>query len=313
MHDLIKLYRIYNPSGQEFKMTQHVQEKLDQLGIKDYQVDPNGQIYRFNEGVPLVSAHLDSVSKSRPKGIHLDYEKGIIRGTNNIGADDKNGIWIVLRLLELRPDLSFIFSVEEEVGGKVNELPLDQLKVPYALIFDRKGASDIIGVKNDYCCEDLENEIYRLGTDYGFKPCLGVLSDCDVLYQYVPCVNLSCGYHLAHTEKEYTVISELDNSFRFGLHLIDNIPLDIEYEIAEVTYPGYSSYFADWLCVCGQVNDVDEWKCTDCDTSFWEGMALEFTDDDEDLDWCPRCGELHSDPEYCTWCEFDTFKHFNVG
>ena len=323
MNDLIKLYRIYNPSRSEGKMSLHVQRHLDKLGI-EYNVDGYGQVYKFRTGEPLICAHMDSVSSTRPKNIRIEH--GVrISGSNNIGADDKNGIWILLRMLEQHPNLSFIFSTCEEAGGNIDELDLMSLDVPYGLIFDRCGYGDIIGTYNEYCEDDLEDAISLVGDHYGYTPEHGVFSDCDALSRHIPCVNLSCGYYAHHTEQEYTMLPELLNALNFGLALIDELPR-IDYKIPQKTSSWRHNYMypydydqdpritnihcqdkdADWLCMCGTINDKYEYYCRSCYGNIFDTEVSE-----DDLDFCIHCGEDYVSDMWCKKCELKTFVMHN--
>lgn len=238
MNTLINIYCIHSPSKKEGLLSKYIQSLLDKAGI-EYKVDKHHQIYNIKPNKPLICAHIDQVQQTicEYTVTHNDY----IYGFNNhkqvgLGADDKNGVWILLKLLQKYPDLSFIFSAQEETGGKIYDLcqDIDISNTPYALIFDRKGGGDIIGASNNYCCDDLEQAIATIGRGYGYKPAQGIYSDCDALSEYIPCVNLSCGYYNAHTDNEYTNINELINALEFGKALINDLPRQ-RYELPEKT------------------------------------------------------------------------------
>ena len=229
---LEQLYLIHSPSRREAKMSEFVQKTLHKLNIP-HDVDEHGQIYSFRyPGRPLLSAHMDQV-QARPCTQVLQRAKGSIwASATGLGADDKNGIWIVLELLKRTPDLNFVFSVEEEcMGAALEELlaipeNADFLKasVPYGLVFDRKGWGDIIGADNCYCVPEMENDLQLLSecTGFGYRACAGVYSDADRLNAYISCVNLSCGYFSAHSEDEYTLIPALENALEFAAAIIEN-------------------------------------------------------------------------------------------
>ena len=228
MNTLINIYCIHSPSKKEGLLSKYIQSLLDKAGI-EYKVDKHHQIYNINPNKPLVCAHMDQVQQTSCEYtvIHNEY----IYGFNDhkqvgLGADDKNGVWILIKLLQQYPDLSFIFSVQEETGGKIYDLcqDIDISNIPYALIFDRKGGGDIIGASNNYCCNDLEQAIATIGEDYGYESAQGIYSDCDALSEYIACANLSCGYYNAHTDNEYTNVKELVNALDFGKALINDLP-----------------------------------------------------------------------------------------
>lgn len=224
---LEQLYRIHSPSHGEGKMSEYVRKVLEHNGI-DFETDERGQLFKLIPGRPILSCHMDQVQKGPPGRILVEKGKEltIIRGEKDgLGADDKNGIWICLNLLS-RWHCGFIFSTAEESISKdvehvlrANEALLR--RIPYALVFDRRGKGDIIGSENGYCTKGFEERVAREGEAFGYRPTSGVFSDADSLCRHMECVNLSVGYHDAHSTREHTVYQELVNALKFGNHLLD--------------------------------------------------------------------------------------------
>lgn len=235
LHDM---YRIYSPSYHEKELNRYLVSILEDLDIPHI-VGDQGEVYDIRPNRPLVCAHLDQVGHQSPC-VEVVQQGRILRGKNGdesagLGADDKNGVWIILNLLKKHGEgISFLFSTQEECGG-MTDVFMESLgreltdTIPYALVFDRKGGGDIIGVDNNYCMPDLEDEIAALGEQFGYRPSPGGKSDCNRIAEYVACVNLSCGYYSAHTDQEYTNIDELFNALRFGCHLVERLERDIPY------------------------------------------------------------------------------------
>jgi tripeptide aminopeptidase len=229
---LRNLYTTHSPSLQETKISALVRGELDTMKIK-YDVDKLGQIWKINPGKPLMIAHMDQVQKTAcvkvmtfKNSIYGFDDKGKLSG---LGADDKNGIYIILNMIEkFRDDMSFIFSVGEEIGGRLYHV-LDNINLtpeiaPYGLIFDRKGSSDIIGSSNNYCCDDLEKAVEVLSGNMKYKASYGTFSDCDELAKWIPCVNLSCGYYDAHSENEHTKVGDLFRAVQLAEVLLGSLP-----------------------------------------------------------------------------------------
>lgn len=182
---LFDLYKIHSPSFREEDLSEYVELWLKKIGITDYNVDGTGMIWRIKEGQPLLSSHLDQVGTDPvTELVVVDTYK--VMGDKNIGADDKNGVWLTLKCLEKYPDLSFIFSTGEECGSwdlnraiGLKEIQLNM--TPYALVLDRRGSSDIIGDANFYCCKDLMRELERVGSEFKYVSEQGLWSDADIL------------------------------------------------------------------------------------------------------------------------------------
>lgn len=246
------LYYINSPSGRENGLSGYVGGLLNSLHI-NFNRDKFYQIYSLsNPSAPIICCHMDQVG-NRPL-TKISHKNGIITADRNIGADDKNGLWLCLSLLKKYPDTNFIFSTCEEIGGNIDRLlqKIDISSFPYALVFDRRGCSDIIGYDNGYCSKEFQNAIAEIGHHYGYSPSRGIYSDCDKLSQYVNCVNLSCGYYNAHTDKEYTVIKELKTALSFAIAILDDFiinntswplidpwELGHDHNLAKMVSPGY--------------------------------------------------------------------------
>jgi len=226
MNLLKKLYLTHSPSKREENLSKLVVEELKKIGIKDFEVDELYQIYRLKENTPLLCAHLDQVSFQR-YATTVNLSDGIIYGNGNLGADDKNGVWILLKLLREFKDISFIFSTQEEVGCKVSKI-MERKKeifktIKYGLVFDRRGHSDLVGTFNDYCVDKFEDDLRLLMLKHGFNSEIGTFSDCDRLSEMISCINISCGYYEAHTAREFTILQDLFKSLRFGRDILKNI------------------------------------------------------------------------------------------
>lgn len=287
LQELIDMYYIYSPSYKERDLSLYVQKKLRKAGI-EFETFEN-QIYSLKEDKPLLSAHMDQVSvKAITK---VEIKKGKIKADGNLGADDKNGVWILLQLIRKYPDdVSFIFSTGEETVTQcdikdwinANWEFIDK-HIPYALVFDRRGKGDIIGEFNEYCTQEFEDDVYACIDSLGFKPTMGVFSDADAISEHLSCVNLSCGFYNAHTEKEYTRIKSLYQGLYAGEKIITSMKQF--YKAPEKYYGGR------WYRQTGTHGTKDStgwyyeddqyhvWFCPMCDAIYLEDYM-------EDIDDC---------------------------
>lgn len=282
MELLARLYKAFSPSKKEGEVQKIILDFLNTNKIP-YKIDSYGQIYSVSKTRPVLSAHMDQVSTKPIKKLTISKNK--ISADGNLGADDKNGVWIALKALESNPKLGFHFSVQEESGGVPFHPDIE--KTPYVLVFDRKGSSDIIGYSNGYCSKAFQDLVYANAKPYGYRPASGVYSDCDQFSGMgIPCVNLSCGYYSAHTEKEYTILPELYNALDVALHLIKTIPKkrnkDWEPEPYLDTFGVFGRYEDEQKCdICGQWEYKEFLKplmgypgtlvCEDCKQYFEQG------------------------------------------
>lgn len=284
-------------------MSKLVRERLDSMGIE---YNTTGlQIHSIKPYKPLVCAHMDQVGSQPVR--HLSIQNDMIWGDVQIGADDKNGIWICIRLLEMFPDIGFIFSTGEEAGCDIDDV-LEEYdedildSVQYGLIFDRRGAGDIIGVGNDYCKPDLQDDITRIARPMKFFPNTGIWSDGDMLAYYdIPCVNISAAYYQAHTDAEFTDLKELVKVLLLGrriLLLCDKLYRRTDYfelnrEQAELMTPSDKHHLSrPPLNFDADDQDSYDFYCTTCD--------MELTEFDVTKDYlCKECwNEVQSLDDY---------------
>ena len=149
------------------------------------------------------------------------------------GADDKNGLWVIINLLHTEPVLKVAMFVQEERdgdlagcrGARACDLSFFN-DVRYVLECDRKGCSDVvqIGKGETILCEPdfIPMEILQ---KYGYEMVHGGKTDVVELKMRgleVPVCNIGCGYYYAHKNSEYTLFSELKNCLAFVKEILRN-------------------------------------------------------------------------------------------
>ena len=224
---LKQLYEVHSPSEREKKMTNFVRKYCEAIPGCVVTNDKAGNLFVVkgnSETYPCVVAHLDEVHAARPKKFRVAIYKGnfflggdaeIMRPCG-IGADDKNGIWLALRLLEKHDCVKAAFFVGEEIGcvgsNACNMAFFDDCR--FVLQGDRKGGSDFIDTASGtVLCTNEFKKALKISA-YGFKATSGLSTDVMTLKQRglkVCCANVSCGYYNPHTIDEYTDFSELEN------------------------------------------------------------------------------------------------------
>lgn len=244
---LKKLYVIRSYSGYEDPMRTFISQFLTEHNIPF--INYNGNILGLNHpGAPLFSAHMDMVNTEGYKlrsgetsveegvftlddktniRLYRDKEKKV---QTSLGADDKNGIWVILMLLKDGKEINFAFCHSEECGGQGSEQVVSDKecgefisKCKYGVIIDRRNKGDIIGYGNSYCLAmDDRLEAFSDEMSFGYTKAHGSISDADRFSKLIECVNLSCGYYEPHTSREYTNLNELWNTYNFCFELLDH-------------------------------------------------------------------------------------------
>ena len=239
MKDLLKLYSFDSvaDSEDETKVCSWICHWLDEHNIK-YERYVNNIVHyatSFEQPV-MLSAHLDKVD-TNGRAVHFfKDDKECIRGYNerweqtSLGADDKNGVWLILKLLEEGYDFDFIISQGEEVGGsngiKTLEKSIEKSLAEYCIVLDRKGAGDVLesGAGTTYCKTLAWNlcNFAELSGFAGFEVTSGSVSDTQTICKHMESVNMSVAYYKPHTEHEYTDFARLLEIFEFLKEAMDH-------------------------------------------------------------------------------------------
>ena len=93
-------------------------------------------------------AHMDTVFKVPATDLYYDRRKGVMWSPQGLGADDRAGVFAIIKILQsgLRP--SIILTTDEEVGGvgaaalALSGNPIPNLK--YMIELDRRGTNDCV-------------------------------------------------------------------------------------------------------------------------------------------------------------------------
>ena len=240
MELLSQLYTISSKSGMEDRIKSFV------LGcLKDEQMtvetDEIGNLFITKgkaDSYPCLAAHLDEIHAPCEREVVVEGDKvyTVDRLWNRVGcgADDKNGLWVILNLLQSEPVLKVAMFVQEERVGEVAGCRgaracdftfFDNVK--YILECDRKGASDLvhIGKGETLLCES-DFIPQSLLQKYGYEMVRGGKTDVVELKMRgleIPVCNIGCGYYNAHKNSEYTMFSELHNCLAFVREVLREI------------------------------------------------------------------------------------------
>ena len=172
--------------------------------------------YIVAEGsIPIcLVAHLDTVNENPPEEIFYDQEQRVMWSPDLLGADDRAGVYAIIRILSdgYRPHI--IFTTDEEKGcagastlvTQEPNCPLEKIKAIFQL--DRRGSEDCVF----YDCDN--PDFVKYIESFGFVEAHGSFSDISVIAPEweVAAVNLSVGYYNEHTNHEYLRLNELETT-----------------------------------------------------------------------------------------------------
>ena len=224
----------------------------------------------------LLVAHLDTVHKFPPKEIFHDKEKNVIWSPSGLGADDRAGVYAILKIISKDVNNSkaqvtqgkpwILFTSGEEKGGIGAYAAINTLKKPkvkYMIELDRKGSNDAVF----YDCYNKKFVNYI--TSFGFIKSYGSFSDISILCPAwnIAGVNLSIGYYNAHTKAEYLKINEMNATLNIVKNIIYNAPKNkFKYYTKDLykkdnIHNSYEFYFEDeLLCTDEEIHQMLEYE-----------------------------------------------------
>lgn len=236
---LKRLYSIYSPSGKEQGMIRFLCSYIRTLpGDITLSQDRYGNLYVVkgkNDTYPCLVSHIDQVPHCNHSKDFKAIETGEIifgyspekRRFENLGADDKNGIFICLECLEKYDVLKVVFFREEEIGCRGSSeayMPFfDDAR--FVIQPDRKGNSDLVTWIN--CSELCSGQFLEAikPEKWKYREQSGLMTDILILKENglnASCINLSCGYYNPHSDEEITVKKDLQKCLLFVEHVIEN-------------------------------------------------------------------------------------------
>ena len=288
-------------------MTQLIKSKYDNvIATKDY-------IIAIGDIPIALVAHMDTVFKFPVSDLYYDQRKGVLWSPEGLGADDRAGIFAIIKILQdgLRP--SVILTTGEEDGGvgacaicdKYPECPIEGLK--YMIQLDRRGTNDCV-FYDCYCPEFVDYV-----ESFGFCERWGSFTDISFLmpqWQTVG-VNLSVGYEDEHSKQEILNINPLFDTIKKVKKMLteQEIP-DFKYDELVAANSAWWKKAGDWFgqhcSKCKKLHSEYElfpvlgldgktkFYCPDCIVG--------------NVEWCDMCGEPfevkeHTGKKLCRECE----------
>ena len=189
--------------GVRKSMTAYLESKYNNvISTEDYVVAIG------NIPIALV-AHMDTVYAQPATQLFYDVNKGIFWNPKGLGADDRAGIFAIIKIIQSGFRPSIILTTNEEVGGlgayalSKNACPIPDLR--YMIELDRQGTNDCVFY--DCYCPDFVDYV----ESFGFKERQGSFSDISILMPaWKICgVNLSVGYKNEHSAHEFLIVEAL--------------------------------------------------------------------------------------------------------
>ena len=159
----------------------------------------------LSKTVPCLCAHTDTVHVHAPR--RFKKTKTTISAKEGLGADDRNGCWLIHQMMQKRTN-DFIFALfDREEDGCIGSSSFDPSSISnYVSVFiglDRKG-------KNELALYGYESDelLCVLSTIEGYQFDYGTMTDVVILAENtgICCFNISVGFYNQHTKKNTPVI-----------------------------------------------------------------------------------------------------------
>lgn len=290
---------------------------------KKYEKVTKTKDFIFAEGnIPVVLvAHCDTVFTEAPSQIYYDEQKNVMWSPQGLGADDRAGVWAIIKIIRsgFRPHI--LFTTNEEMGGIgaakfIKAYPTPIVKdIKYFIELDRRGTNDCVF----YECDNPDFVDYV--ESFGFCENWGTFSDISIICPKwkIAGVNLSIGYENEHTMLETLHITPMYQTVERVINMLKVASNAPKFDYIESLYSKYDWGFlknydpkAKRVCYhCGQTcfeHDMFPVKIKDNKTGMICDACLNH------YNWCQRCGEAFetfsnscSDGVLCMDCENELF------
>ena len=267
-------------------------------------------------------AHMDTVFAKKPtsKNIYYDSEKGVMWCPEGLGADDRAGVFLIIKLLNsFSQKPTVILTLGEEKGGLgasavIGQHPENEYGLKFLIELDRQGKDD--SVYYDCGNEEFEKYINR----FGFTTDWGTFTDISVIAPAwdIAAVNLSVGYFHEHTKTEILVIPYLFATLEKVKKICKNFNDIKDKEFKHCTKKWYEDYYT---AIYGGSYDI---ICRSCKKQMPSDLSIPFKTRDGayaficpdcfeteyvKFNWCGYCGEAFEPPEadkdavFCKHCK----------
>jgi hypothetical protein len=237
---------------------------------------------------------MDTVFPRPVINLYYDQNAQVLWSTEGLGADDRAGIYAILKIISDGFKPSIIFTTDEEQGGvgacalAEKECPIPNLK--YIIQLDRRGKDDCVF----YDCANTEFITYI--ESFGFKTQTGSFSDISFLCpRWNVCgVNLSVGYENEHSYSEILNLQFLFNTIKKVKTMLS------ENNIPEFEYIEESPFKSVWY---NHPQKSNKDSCYFCKKQFIEYELIPFKSKDKKTKFaCADCFSVNPNIKLCNKC-----------
>lgn len=249
-------------------------------------------LFAIGQEPVCVIAHVDTVFATPPEDIYYDQVKNVMWSPQGLGADDRVGIFLILKILESGKRPSIIVTTGEESGGLgaskfIQEYPNNICGAKYLIELDRHGDKDCVF----YNCGNQQFKQYI--ESYDFETKFGTFTDISIICPHwdIAGVNLSVGYKEEHSYTEHLKIGIMMNTLEKVKKMITDSKNASTFDYQENKY-------LYWEKAKNPQN-----ICYECMNPYSDYMGIDYiTKDGQVRNICDSCFSLMCDD--VNWCSF---------
>ena len=238
-------------------------------------------------------AHMDTVYKHPVSNLYYDQRKGVLWSPEGLGADDRAGVFAIIKILNDGYRPSVIFTTDEEQGGvgasALGMIPCPIPNLKYMIELDRRGSNDCV-FYDCYCPEFVDYV-----ESFGFCEKYGSFSDISFLMgEWLVCgVNLSIGYEEEHSYAEHLYVGPMFDTINKVKKMLE------ETEIPDFEYDELTAAASAWWRVTDTVYGQHCSKCKKL-YSEYELFPVKGLDGKRKF-YCPDC--IVGNVDWCNVCQ----------
>ena len=297
---------------------------LSKYYAKDEIVHAKEFIYAQGTIPIALVAHMDTVFKVPPKEFYYDSEQCVLWSPQGLGADDRAGVFLIMKIIQAGYKPSVILTTDEEKGALgayafIKRFPAPLVNTNYVIELDRRGSFDCVF----YDCDN--KDFVKYVQKFGFVEAQGSFTDISEICPEweIAGVNLSVGYVEEHSDRERLFFNSLYSTYEKVCKMLS------EQDIPAFKYIPLYDYYTKYYSACWY-DDKYEWpsgkgegkvygKCHKCSQPYTEyelfpvkgkGKVTYFYCPDclcKEALWCERCQEAYlpetsTSVDYCGDC-----------
>ena len=165
--------------------------------------------HRFNHSSSVcLVAHVDTKYRKMPLNLKSQEPGWLYSETGVLGADDRAGVYIILKLLSMGLETNVLFCNGEESGGIGALKAYDELDMSHIKLFIEL---DFRGHMEYAVYHPQPQWVHDIPQSIGFTESTGTFTDIAIFYG-TPGFNLSVGYYNQHTAEERLNLHSMDHT-----------------------------------------------------------------------------------------------------